>query len=209
MPVPSGVVHREAPERLPEAARTPWELRISRRSAGSRAGQTPWGAGPTRHGSPRRRGLKRVRGSAEVKASATAREGCAPKGARRPWNHGRGTRVGGLKCLRVGGAFDLVFLRVRGCRAPQTEGRRDAATHHGLSIRKGCMSENPMSGSGPSESARPKGAKPAERVRDPEGGACRVRQTRVMRIPSPMSLEGRETPGGATRPGMAGEGAVA
>jgi hypothetical protein len=66
-----------------------------------------------------------------------------------------------------------------------------------------------MSGSGPSVSARPKGEEPAARVKDPEGGVCRVRQTRVMRIPSPMSLEGRETPGGATRPGMAGEGAVA
>jgi len=28
---------------------------------------------------------------------------------------------------------------------------------------------------------------------------CRVRQTRVMRLHPPMSLEGRETPGGATR----------
>jgi hypothetical protein len=66
-----------------------------------------------------------------------------------------------------------------------------------------------MSGSGPSVSARPKGDEAAERAKYPEGGVCRVRQTRVMRIPSPMSLEGRETPGGATRPGMAGEGAVA
>jgi len=84
-----------------------------------------------------------------------------------------------------------------------------AATHHGCPIRKGHRSWNPMSGSGPSVSARPKGEEPAARVKDPEGGVCRVRQTRVMRIPSPMSLEGRETPGGATRPGMAGEGAVA
>jgi hypothetical protein len=84
-----------------------------------------------------------------------------------------------------------------------------AATHHGCSIRKGRTSRNPMSGSGPSVSARPKGDEAAERAKYPEGGVCRVRQTRVMRIPSPMSLEGRETPGGATRPGMAGEGAVA
>lgn len=88
-------------------------------------------------------------------------------------------------------------------------GAAGAATHHGRPIRKGCKSKNPMSGSGPSVSARRKGEEPAERVRDPEGGTCRVRQTRVIRIPSPMSLEGRETPGGATRPGMAGEGAVA
>jgi len=124
MPVPGGVEHREAPERLPDAARTPWELRVSRRSAGSWAGQTPCGAGPTHYGSPRCRGLKRVRGSAGAKAPVTAREGCAPKGASRPWNHGRGTRAEGLKCLGGCGAFDLVFLRVRGCRAPQTRGRK-------------------------------------------------------------------------------------
>ena len=44
MPVLGGAMHRKAPERLPEAARTPWEPRISRRSAGFRIGETPWGA---------------------------------------------------------------------------------------------------------------------------------------------------------------------
>jgi hypothetical protein len=62
MPVPGGVEHRKAPERLPDAVGTPRELRVSRRSAGSRTGEGPWGAGPTRHGSPRCRGLKHVRG---------------------------------------------------------------------------------------------------------------------------------------------------
>jgi hypothetical protein len=85
-------------------------------------------------------------------------------------------------------------------------GAADAATHHGLPARKGCASENPRSGSGPSVSARPEGEEPVVGVRNPEDGACRVRQARVMRIPPPMSLKGRETPGGATRPGMAGEG---
>jgi hypothetical protein len=47
MPVPVGVEHRKAPERLPEAARTPWELRVSRRSADSRTGEIPWDAGST------------------------------------------------------------------------------------------------------------------------------------------------------------------
>jgi hypothetical protein len=105
---------------------------------------------------------------------------------------GRGTRVDGLKCLGVGGAFDLVFLRVRGCRAPQTKGRRDAATHHGLPARKSFARENPRSGSGPSESARPEGEETVEGVRNPGDGTCRVRQTRVMRIPPPMSLKGQE-----------------
>jgi len=94
---------------------------------------------------------------------------------------------------------DLVFLRVRGCGAPQTKGRRDAATHHGLSIRKSSPRQNPMSGSGPSVSARPEGEEPVEGAKNPEDGTCRVRQTRVMQIPPPMSLKGRETPGGAIR----------
>jgi hypothetical protein len=130
MPVPGGVEHRKAPERLPDAVETPWELLISRRSAGFRAGQTPCGAGPKRHGSPRRGGLKRVRGRAGAKALVTARGSWAPKGACGLWNHGRGTRADGLKCLRVRRAFDLVFLRVRGCRALWTEGckRRGNAT---------------------------------------------------------------------------------
>ena len=125
MPVPDGVEHREAPERLPDAARTPWELRISRRSAGSRIGRRPCGAGSKRYGSPSRGGLKRERGRAGAKALAPVRETCAPKGASRPWNHGRGTRADGLKCLEGHGAFDLVFLRVRGCRAPWTTGRSE------------------------------------------------------------------------------------
>jgi hypothetical protein len=73
MPVPAEVEHRRAPERLPDAAKTPRELRVSRRSAGSRAVRTPWGAGPKRHGSPRRGGLKRERGRAGAKAPVTAR----------------------------------------------------------------------------------------------------------------------------------------
>jgi hypothetical protein len=47
---------------------------------------------------------------------------------------------------------------------------------------------NPRSGSGPSESARPKGEQTVETVRDREDGWCRVGQARVIRIPSPMSL---------------------
>ncbi len=50
MPVSDGVEHREAPERFPDAARTPRKLRVSSRSAGFRVGRTPWDAGPTHRG---------------------------------------------------------------------------------------------------------------------------------------------------------------
>jgi hypothetical protein len=71
--------------------------------------------------------------------------------------------------------------------------------HHGLSARKGVTSENPRSGSGPSESARPEGEQPVEGVRNPEDGQCRAWNARVIRIPPLTSLKGRETPGGAIR----------
>ena len=124
MPVSGGEEHRRAPERLPDAAETPWELRTSCRSAGSRTGETPWGAGSPHHGSPRCEGLKRVRGPAEAKAPATVREACAPKGASESWNHGRGTRADRLKHLRGCGASTLVLLRDRGCGATRTDGCR-------------------------------------------------------------------------------------
>jgi hypothetical protein len=89
------------------------------------------------------------------------------------------------------------------------EGAAGGATHHGPAARKSFASENPRSGSGPSVFARPEGDQPVEGAKNPENGSCRVRQTRVMQIPPPMSLKGRETPGGATWPGMAREGTSA
>jgi len=89
------------------------------------------------------------------------------------------------------------------------EGAAGAATHHGLPARKGLADENPRSGSGPSVSATPEGEQPVEGVRNPEDGRCRARQARVIRISPPMSLKGRETPGGATRSGRTGEGDLA
>jgi hypothetical protein len=84
----------------------------------------------------------------------------------------------------------------------EQRGRTDAAdtaTCHGPTARKGLRSVNPRSGSGPSESARPEGEQAVEGAKDPEDGQCRVWQARVLRIPPPMSLKGRETPGGAIR----------
>jgi len=89
------------------------------------------------------------------------------------------------------------------------EGAVDAAMRLGLAARKSSTSENPMSGSGPSESARPEGEKPVEGVRNPEDGWCRAWHARVIRIPPLMSLKGRETPGGATRSCWTGEGVSA
>jgi hypothetical protein len=89
------------------------------------------------------------------------------------------------------------------------EDAADAAMRHGLPVRKSLASENLMSGSGPSVSARSEGEQPVEGVRNPEDGRCRARQARDVRIPPLMSLERRETPGGATRSGMTGEGALA
>jgi len=91
-------------------------------------------------------------------------------------------------------------------------GRKDtagAAMRHGLLLRKSLASENPKSGSGPSESARSEGEQPVEGVRNPEDGRLRARQTRSNRISPLMSLKGRETPGGANRSGMTGEGSLA
>jgi hypothetical protein len=123
----------------------------------------------------------------------------------RPWNQGEEAQVPwSRRSLQT--SYSSEFEAVRHHRR---EGAAGAATHHGLCTRKSCTSENPRSGSGPSVSARPEGDQPVEGAKNPKDGSCRVRQARVMQIPPPMSLKGRETPGGATRPGMAGEGTLA
>jgi hypothetical protein len=91
-------------------------------------------------------------------------------------------------------------------------GREDAAgaaMRHGLPVRKSLRSVNPKSGSGPSVSARSEGEQTVEGVKNPEDGRCQARQVWNIRISPLMSLKGRETPGGANRSGMTGEGALA
>jgi len=61
------------------------------------------------------------------------------------------------------------------------EDAADAARRHGPTVRKDFESENPMSGSGPSVSARPEGEQTVEGVRNPEDGRSRVRKTRGAR----------------------------
>jgi len=80
------------------AARTPWELRISRRSAGLGTGERPWGADPKRHGSPR---LLRVRAREGTSGCESSRDGpwmmCFEGGSvtlgPRPWNQGGRAQV--------------------------------------------------------------------------------------------------------------------
>jgi len=76
--------------------------------------------------------------------------------------------------------------------------RSDVPVHDGLSVRKSLTSENPMSGSGPSVSARPEGDQTVEGARNPEDGRRRAGRPDAT-IPPLMSLKGRETPGGAIR----------
>jgi hypothetical protein len=209
MPVPDGGKHRKAPEGLPDAARTPWELRISRRSAGSRIGQRPWGAGSTRSGSPSRR-ERSARGETGARASGRSGDDVLRRGFECPGT----TAVGPGRT----GSSPPARLRSFRPRIPQST-RLWSTADDGVQWtsrdvpasppERTLRTTNPRSGSGPSESARPKGEQTVETVRDREDGWCRAGQARVIRIPSPMSLEGRETPGGATRPGMAGEGPAA
>jgi len=129
----------------------------------------------------------------------TVRETCAPEGASRSWNHGRGTRVVGLKRLRACGAFNLVFLRVRGCGAPQTDGR----SGHGNVSRPACPKG--LRRREPQERQR------TQRVRKAGGrgtrrGGERPRGRKVPGVanpgdtdPSADVAEGARTPGGATR----------
>jgi hypothetical protein len=96
------------------------------------------------------------------------------------------------------------------------KGAADAETHLGLTVRKVSPSRNPVSGSGPSESARPWREQTVEGEKDPEDGRCRVWQARVIRISTVDVAEGVRNPrrGDPTRqgrrrhPGLNPEGAA-
>jgi len=82
-------------------------------------------------------------------------------------------------------------------------GAADAETRLGLAVRKVSSSENPMSGSGPSVSARLRREQTVEGVKNPEDGECRVWQARVIRISAVHVAEGVQNPrrGEPTRQG--------
>jgi hypothetical protein len=199
MPVPVGVEHWKAPERLPDAARTPWKLRISRRSAGFRAGETPWGAEFEASWFAQTRRTQACEGTSGSESSCD-RPGmmCFEGGSEalepRPWNQNWRAQVP-WSPQSFQTSYSSEFEAAKHC---GQEGAAGAAMHHGLPFRKSVPSENPMSGSGPSVSARPEGEQTVEGARNPEDGRCRTGRS-DMTIPPLMSLKGRETPGGATR----------
>jgi len=207
MPVPGGAVHRKAPERLPDAAETPWESRISSRSVGpgSEDPEVPIRRVAVRRGAED----ESTRGDVRARARATVRGGALRRGATTSWNHGRGTRAGGLKGAGTFGTHDLIPSKVRGRGAPRAMARSRRGNASRPHRSKGSRSRNPMSGSGCHVPAKVERAQTVEGAKNPADGSCRVRQTRDQRISSSASLEGRKTPGGAIRPGRAGEGVMA
>jgi len=184
MPVSDGVEHREAPERLPDAARTPWELRISRRSVGFRTGQTPWDAGSTRRGlrvtalaqTPRAQACEGKSGS---ESSCDGPEMMCSEGGLKTLEPCTWNQVGRAQASSRPWSFRTSYSSE--FEAAEHHGRQDAAgaaMRHGLPVRKSLMGENPKSGSGPSVSARPEGDQTVEGARNPEDGRCRARQAR-------------------------------
>jgi len=105
---------RKAPERLPEQQEP-------QGSCGSLV-DPPVPGSVKDPGAPARRGM--VRPAAEGESARGDQSGRKPRrrfgngvlrrGSRESWDHGHGTRAGGLKCFGACGACDLVFLRVRG-----------------------------------------------------------------------------------------------
>ena len=182
MPVPGGVEHRKAPERLPDAAGNPWELRISRRSAGSRIGEGPWGAGSKRYGSPSRGGLKRVRGKRGREPLRRSGDDVLRRVPRRPGTTAVGPGSNGFSASLGCGASDLVFLRVRGCGAPRTTVARRMSQDIPAQDPKGLRRREPRSGSGPSVSARRRREQTVGTARNREDGRCRVWKARDIRI---------------------------
>jgi hypothetical protein len=175
MPVPGGVEHREAPERLPDAARTPWELRISpeiRRFPG-------WSK-------TLRCRVRRAMVRPDAEDASTRGDERGRKPLRRPGDHElrRGLPGSGTTAVEPGRtgssaweAAELSTSYSSEFEAVEHRGRKGAAgaaTHSGLPARKSRRSENPTSGSGPSESARLQGEQTVEGVRNPEDGWCRA-----------------------------------
>jgi hypothetical protein len=96
-----------------------------------------------------------------------------------------------FKAAELSTSYSSEFEAVEHC---GRKGARDAATRPGLSARKSRTSENPMSGSGPSESARPEGEQTVEGVRNPEDGVCRVGDDPGDADPSAEVAEGARNP---------------
>lgn len=189
MPVPVGVEHRKAPERLPDCSKNPkgvadlsktrwlsdWSNALGRRPEASWFAQT-----------------RRVEAREGTSGGESSRDGPGVMNFEggsvalgpRPWNQGEEAQASwSRRSLQTSYSSEFEAVEHR-----RREGAAGAATHHGLCTRKSFSSKNPRSGSGPSVSARPEGDEPVEGAKNPEDGSCRVRQARVMQIPLPMSL---------------------
>jgi hypothetical protein len=118
----------------------------------------------------------------------------------RPWNQGGRAQV----------LFEAVELSTSSSsefEAVEHHGREsavDTARCHGPAVRKDLRRVNPMSGSGPSVSARPEGEQTVEGVRNPEDGRLRVRQARGIRSLRRCRCRGGKPQEG--RPGQAWPG---
>jgi len=175
-----------------------------RRSAGSWTGERPWGAGSTRYGSPSRRGLKRVRGKRGRKPLRRFGKHVLRRGLRGPGTTAvepgrRGSSAFEAAELSTSSSSEFEVAEHRG-----RDGAVDAARRHGPDVRKDFRRWNPMSGSGPSVSARPEGEQTVEGVRNPEDGWSRVRQTRGIRSLRRCRCRGGKPQEG--RPGQAWPG---
>ena len=191
-----GVEHRKAPE-APRGAGEPQGSCGSHGDPQVPDWTTPWGADSR----------ELVRQDPRDKAREGNRDGFGRpcglertlrRGAQGPWSRPRTRAVPERTAQRPGvaSASHLVFLRARGVEVDvgnRSQGRGDALRPP--LERASQWAENPRSGSGPRD-REVEGAETVEGVENPEGGTCRVRQTRVERILSLMSLEGRRTPGG-------------
>jgi hypothetical protein len=197
MPVPFGecIGRRQA---SPRCSETPWELRVSRRSAGSRADR-PWGAAHRARVRPCAWRKAREGKRARTARSASDGPGITCSGGE-PWRPGT-TAVGpGRKeasRLEAAERSTSCSSELAGPGASQVRdggGRGDASRSDRSKGRR--QGENPRSGSGLSQTARPEREEPVEGVRNPEDGTCRVRQTRDERTSRPSSLVGHAPRGG-------------
>ena len=148
----------------PGCSRNPMGAADLSRSAGSRIGERPWGAGSKRSGSPSRGGLKRVRGQRERELLRRSGNDVLRRGLGRPGTTAVGPGWIGSSALSGHGASVLVFLRVRGCGAPWTtvrSGRRETSRPRrpkGLRERK-----TPGAAADPASPRGRRGMKPSRR----------------------------------------------
>jgi hypothetical protein len=122
------------------------------------------------------------------------------------WDHGHGTRACGLKRLEESGVCDLVFVRVRGRDAPESRGRSGRGDASRPSRSKGTFESKPQERQRAQRARKTEGRATRRGGEKPRGRNCGGRGNPASYgSPRSMSLEGRETPGGASRSCWTGE----